>query len=76
MLDGCTDGQPNCILAHSRNLIGMEVETVDGQYLRPETGMVRQILDAFANKKIGPTVVIELYARASREMLKVSFARD
>ncbi len=76
VLDGCIDGQPNCTLAHSRNLIGMEVETVDGQYLRPETGMVRHILDAFANKKAGATVLLELYFRASRETLKVSFARD
>jgi hypothetical protein len=76
VLDGCTDGRPNCTLAQSKNLIGMEVETVDGKYLRPETGMVRQILDAFANKKAGATVPFELYARASREAHDVSFARD
>jgi len=84
VLDGCTDGTPNCSLARSKNIIGMEVETVDGQYLRPQNGLVRQILDAFANKKAGPTIVLELWRRppgggtigADNETTKVSFARD
>jgi hypothetical protein len=76
VLVGCTDGQPNCILAKSKNLIGMEVATVDGQELRPENGMVRQILDAFANKSAAQTVTIELFSRLpNSKSIKVSFAR-
>jgi hypothetical protein len=77
VLAGCTDGQPNCTQARSGNLIGMEVITVDGEDLRPERGMVQQILDAFANKAAGPTVTLELYSRGSKaDPTKVSFARD
>lgn len=77
VLDDCTDGRPNCALARSKNLIGMEVETVDGQDLRPEKGMVRQILDAFANRAAGATVTLELYRRGSDGgTIKVAFARD
>ncbi|HZC15663.1 MAG TPA: hypothetical protein VE309_02775 [Caulobacteraceae bacterium] len=77
VLDDCTDGRPNCTLAKSRNLIGAQVETVDGQGLRPQDGMVRQILDAFANKAAGATITFELYSRASGgRTIKVSFARD
>ncbi|MGA2087878.1 MAG: hypothetical protein ABSG66_03060 [Stellaceae bacterium] len=76
VLTGCTDGQPNCALAKSKKLIGMEVISVDGQDLRPETGRVRQILDAFANQAAGRTVLLELYARGSNnQSVKVSFAR-
>ena len=77
VLDGCIEGQPNCVLARSKNLIGMEVKTVDGQYLRLENGMVRQILDAFANKSGPATVTLELHSPApDGGTIKVSFARD
>jgi hypothetical protein len=77
VLDDCIDGQPNCTLAKSKNLIGTKVETVDGQSLRPQDGMVRQILDAFANKGAGATITLELHSRASGGgTIKVSFARD
>ena len=76
VLTGCTDGHPNCELARSRNLIGMEVLTVDDQYLRPENGMVRQIVDAFERKSDARTVTLELFSRASNsESIKISFAR-
>src|SRR5208282_1255264 len=76
VLTGCTDGKPNCALAKSRKLIGMEVISVDGQDLRLETGMVRQIMDAFANQAAGRTVSLELFRRPSNgESIKVSFAR-
>lgn len=76
VLTGCTDGHPNCKLARSRNLIGMEVLTVDDEYLRPENGMVQQIVDAFERKSDAKTVTLELYSRASNnESIKVSFAR-
>ncbi len=76
VLTGCTDGQPNCALAKSKNLIGMEVAAVDGQELRPEIGMVRQILDAFANQAAAPTVTLELFSRGSNNPpVKIAFAR-
>jgi len=76
VLVGCTGGHPNCRLARSKNLIGMEVLTVDGEYLRPENGMVRQIVDAFEHKSDAGTVTLELFSRGSNsESIKVSFAR-
>jgi hypothetical protein len=76
VLVGCTDGQPNCELAKSRHLIGMEVLTVDGQNLRREKGMVQQIIDAFANQATARTVTLELSSRGSQdEPIKVSFGR-
>ena len=76
VLTGCTDEHPNCRLARSRNLIGMEVLTVDGEYLRPENGRGQQIVDAFERKGAGRTVTLELYSRGSEsESIKVSFAR-
>ena len=76
VLVGCTDGHPNCRLARSKNLIGMEVLTVDGEYLRPENGMVRQIVDAFEHKAAAGTVMLELFSRGSgNQSIKVSFAR-
>ena len=76
VLTGCTDGHRNCKLARSRNLIGMEVLTVDGEYLRPENGRVQQIVNAFERKSAAKTVILELYSRGSgSESIKVSFAR-
>ncbi|MGO4871984.1 MAG: hypothetical protein ACLPGW_15475 [Roseiarcus sp.] len=76
VLTGCVDGQANCSLAKSRNLIGMEVDSVDGESLRPEVGMVRQIMDAFADKAAAPKIALELYSRAANgEPIKVDFAR-
>jgi hypothetical protein len=76
VLTGCTDGQPNCALAKSRNLIGMEVLSVDGQDLQPEKGMIRQIIGAFANQAAGQTLSLELYSHASNnQSFKVTFAR-
>lgn len=76
VLVGCVAGQSNCTLARSKNLIGMEVRAVDGKNLRPETGMVQQIIDAFADKAAAQTVILELFSRASQsEPIKVSFTR-
>ncbi len=76
VLVGCVDGQPNCALARSKNLIGMEVNSVDGKSLRPEIGMVRQIMVAFASKTAAPTITLELYSRAANsEAIQVNFAR-
>jgi hypothetical protein len=75
-LVGCVDGRPNCALARSKNLIGMEVRSVDGASLRPERGMVRQIMDAFADKAAPPTIALELYSLAANsEAIEVAFAR-
>lgn len=77
VLTGCTQGHPNCKLARSKNLIGMEVLTVDGAYLQPEQGMVQQIVDAFDSKSGARTVTLELFSRASNsESTKVSFAKQ
>ncbi len=76
VLAGCEDGRPNCALAKSKNLIGMEVGSVDGASLRPERGMVRQIIAAFADKAAPPTISLELYSRAANsEPIEVAFAR-
>jgi hypothetical protein len=76
VLVGCTDGHRNCRLARFRNLIGMEVLTVDGEDLRPENGMVQQIVDAFERKPAARSVTLELFSRGSgNESIKVSFAR-
>ncbi len=77
VLVGCTDGEPNCKLARSKNLVGAEVRSVDGADLRPEKGMVRQIIDAFGRKDAARTVAVELYLRgAGNEPVTVSFARQ
>ena len=64
VLTGCTDGHPNCRLAKSKNLIGMEVDSVDDAELQTEHGMVQQFIDAFANKTGKQTVTLELFSRA------------
>ena len=76
VLTGCKEGKPNCTLAHSRNLIGMEVDSVDGTSLQPEKGMVQQIIDAFAAQSNAKTVTLELYSRAADSAaITVAFAR-
>lgn len=76
VLTGCEDGKPNCKLARARNLIGMEVDSVDGASLRPELGMVQQIIDAFTTKSKSGTVTLELYSRANDSAaIKVAFAQ-
>lgn len=76
VLTGCTDGHPNCALAKSKDLIGMEVGLADGADLRPDKGMIQQIIDAFARKTGSETVVLEFYSRvAGREPVKIAFAR-
>jgi len=76
VLVGCVSGRANCEIARSRNLIGMEVLTVGGQYLRPENGMMQQIVNAFEHKSSNQTVTLELFSRTSNgPMIKVAFAR-
>jgi len=75
VLVGCTEGHPNCMLARSRGVIGMEVLAVDGESLRPDKGRVRQILDAFQNESHAP-VTLELDARDSNSKpVKIGFAK-
>jgi hypothetical protein len=66
VLVGCASDHPNCILAKSKDLIGMEVETVNAEYLRPERGMVQQILDAFRQKSPNQKVILSLVSRSSQ----------
>jgi len=76
VLIGCAAGTPNCALAKKKNLVGMEVSAVDGAELMPEKGMVRQILDAFANSKAPATIALTFYARAAdAQPVVVKFAR-
>ena len=76
VLVGCTEGQPNCTLARSRHLIGIEVSTVNDRPLQPRFGMVQEILDAFARTADGRTVTLEFYSSGSNnDAIKVSFAR-
>jgi hypothetical protein len=76
VLTGCTAGHPNCKLAKSKNLIGMEVLSVDDESLHPEIGMVRQIINNFSGKTGKRTVALELFSRGSNnESIRVSFAR-
>ncbi len=76
VLTDCAGGTPNCALAKKKNLVGMEVSDVDGAGLRPEIGMVRQILAAFADPKAPATIALTLYARAAdSQPVEVKFAR-
>ena len=73
VLTGCKATHANCRLAKAKNLIGMEVQTANGEYLKPEQGQLHMLQDAFAHAK-GP-VTLELYRRESGETAKVDFAR-
>ena len=76
MLTDCAARTPNCALAKQKNLIGMEVSAVDGAELRPEKGMVAQILAAFADPKAPTTIALTLYGRAAdSQPVEVKFAR-
>jgi hypothetical protein len=75
-LTGCAEATPNCALAKTKNLVGMEVSAVDGAELTPEKGMVAQILAAFADSKAPATVALTFYARAAdSQPVEVTFAR-
>ena len=76
VLTGCAEGAPNCALAKSKALIGMEVAAVDGAGLRLDVGMVRQIMNAFADKAAPATIALQFYARAANSQpITVEFAR-
>ncbi len=76
VLTGCAKGAPNCAVARAKNLVGMEVTDVDGAELMTEKGMVRQILDAFANSKAPATIALTFYGRAAdSKPVEVTFAR-
>ena len=76
VLTGCADGAPNCALAKQKALVGMEVSAVDGAEHRPEKGMVRQILTAFADSKAPATIALTFYGRAAdSKAVEVKFAR-
>lgn len=76
VLTGCADPTPNCKLAKTKNLVGMEVSAVDGMGLAPEKGMVAQILAAFADPKAPATIALTLYGRAAdSQPVEVKFAR-
>ena len=70
VLTGCQAGHRNCTLARRKNLIGMEVNSVNGASLRPEEGQLHQIGEAF---KKGDAA-LELYRRQGGITVTVSFA--
>ncbi len=75
VLTGCTDGHPNCRIAKSKRLIGMEVLSIENASLQPEHGMVQQIIDAFSRSR--RTVTLELFARGSKnDPIKVTFEKN
>jgi hypothetical protein len=77
VLVGCTEGTSNCTLAHAKNLIGMVVDSVDGDYLQAEIGRIKQIVDAFESQSGAKTVKLELYSRDSPgPSIWVSFAKQ
>jgi hypothetical protein len=76
VLTGCADGAPNCALAKAKNLVGMEVDEVDGKALRPEIGMVKQILAAFADSQAPATIALTFYGSAADSpAVEATFAR-
>jgi hypothetical protein len=76
VLTDCADQTPNCALARAKGVVGMEVTDVDGAELRPENGMVAQILAAFADPKAPAKVTLTFYARAAdAQPVEVKFAR-
>jgi hypothetical protein len=76
VLTACADGTPNCALARAKAAVGMEVVAVDGMGLTPEMGMVRQILDAFADADAPATIRLTLYGRgADSQPVEARFAR-
>ena len=77
VLVGCTEGTANCTLAHSNNVIGMEVDTVDGDYLRPEVGRITQIVNTFKSKPGAKTVALKFSPKGSGgQTVTVSFAKQ
>ncbi len=76
ILGGCLDGRPNCALARSQNLLGMEVVAVDGVAVAREGAFVRQILRAFADEAAAPTITLEFHSRPpNSRSVHVEFAR-
>jgi len=73
ILVSCAEGRPNCRLAHARNLIGREIYAVGDQPLRPEAGMISQIIDAFSQKPAPREVTLE-FAPATTDGKPVTVA--
>ncbi len=65
VLIGCTNGHPNCQVAKSKTLIGMEVYSVDSVELQSQNGKIQQLVDAFTSKTAPKTVTLELFKRGS-----------
>ncbi len=76
ILVGCDDGRPNCALARSKHLLGMEVLAVDGEELWPEEEMVSRIMAASADAAAAPTITLELTSHAANSApIQAVFAR-
>lgn len=70
VLTGCQKRHANC--RRARALIGMEVQSVNGESLQPEQGMLHQLGDIFAHA--GKPVTMELYRRDGGLTANVSFS--
>ncbi|MGD0641886.1 MAG: hypothetical protein ABSC22_14150 [Roseiarcus sp.] len=75
-LVGCVDGQPNCALARSKNLIGMKVQGIDGQNFRDDSNVAEQLIGAFHRDGAPATIELDFESNASTgEPVKVEFSR-
>ena len=70
VLTGCVARHPNCKLAKAKNLIGMEVASVNGATLDPAQGRLRQIGEAFRHGDVS----VELYRRDGADTATVTFS--
>ncbi|MGD1038694.1 MAG: hypothetical protein ABR878_16290 [Roseiarcus sp.] len=75
-LVGCVDGRPNCALARSKKLIGMEVQGIDGQNFRDDLNVAEQIIGAFHREGAAATIELDFQSNASTgEPVRVEFSR-
>jgi len=73
VLTGCAEHHPNCRLAQAKNLIGMEVDSLNGEALNPRPGRLAMIREAFQHAT--GDVTIAFFRRGGGEKLTVAFAR-
>ena len=72
VLAGCVENHPNCKLAQAQNVIGAEVQSVDGEPLEAAKGRLRQIVDHFAETKT--PVTLEFLRPNAAGAVSVGFA--
>ena len=76
VLTGCADPTPNCKLAKTKNLVGMEVSAVDGMGLRAGKGHGRADPRRLRrSQSAGDDRADALWAAADSQPVEVKFAR-